>query len=583
MCGLGGFIAQDVNFDATEKLKKCATLLLHRGPDTYGLYRDGRVNLLHTRLKILDLSDKASQPFVYKNIVLSYNGEIYNYSSIKKELQLLKYNFDTESDTEVLAAAYIHWGIDFLNKIEGMFAIAIYDKKKQKVLLARDIFGEKPLYYSRYGGLSFFSELNPFHIIINDLKKSIVACNHFLSIGYILHPHTPYQDVFMLSPASYLLYDISNDTHTFSTFFNVANQFRNKISLNESEIVSVTKMLVEKAITKRIMGDVPWGVFLSGGLDSAIISSVTRERGYKPPCFNACFKSVKGYENGATARYLSTHFSCEHHEVNLDNILIENLNAFISKQDYITFDNSTFPIYELAKLARVHVKYVLTGDGADEIFGGYSTYKADRLNTLFLKAIPILRANLFQTFIKSFGTDRNDSVGWHTKASRFLTGIDTDARVAHYNWRKIFSLTERINIIGNNHAEEILDSDPIKHFKNIYDTVTDLDIQDQHRYVDIKTWLTDNILIKLDRSTMSVGLEARSVYLDKELFSFAASCPPKLLIDKRLLKNATTSFLPSSILNGSKRGFNSPVAHWFSLKEDEFKFMTGYIYHKKLI
>lgn len=224
------------------------------------------------------------------------------------------------------------------------------------------------------------------------------------------------------------------------------------------------------------------------------------------------------------------------------------------------------------------MKFVLTGDGGDEIFGGYPTYRADRIGRKIKLLIPFLKISGISRMIISLLKDSNDKVGPKTKAYRFFKGLDTDEKVSHYNWRLIFYPEERVSIMGPAYRELVYDTDPLRQFLKKYAEVSDLDMTDQHLYVDALTWLTDNNLIKLDRSTMAHGLEARSPLLDIALCSYVAGCPVKLKRDKYLLKMALHDLLPATLINKPKTGFNAPVAKWLDIREDEFKYYTHMLY-----
>lgn len=263
MCGIAGFHLSFSPEKKVELLHAITQRLHHRGPDASGIYMDDNMCLAHTRLKIIDLSDEANQPFSYEDdrVVLVFNGEIYNYADLRSELLHQGHHFRTKSDTEVIAAAYACWGISCLEKLDGMFALGIYDRVQKKVILARDVFGKKPLYYSRKDGLSFASELSAFPLLYPDLALEPAAINHYLSLGYILHPLTPYQDVFLLPPASYAEYDLTTSSFSTSTYFSYADCFRNKFVADTTTIIDSTLSLLNEAVSKRLIGDVPYGIF----------------------------------------------------------------------------------------------------------------------------------------------------------------------------------------------------------------------------------------------------------------------------------------------------------------------------------
>src|SRR5690606_33030651 len=266
MCGILGFHSEYSEEKSAALLRQSVQTLSHRGPDYTGTYFHNKVYLAHTRLKIIDLSENSNQPLMYLDrVVVSFNGEIYNFETLKRELQQAGFVFKSLGDTEVIAAAYLHWGASFVNKLDGMFALSIYDIAENKILLARDIFGKKPLYYSTKNGFEFSSELNAFKTLHGSLKINPEAINHFLAIGYILNPLSPYCDIEMLPPSTILTYCLNTKQIKKETYFNYADCFRTKTPSKKQDIVSELKLLLEEAVKKRMIGDVPMGIFLSSG------------------------------------------------------------------------------------------------------------------------------------------------------------------------------------------------------------------------------------------------------------------------------------------------------------------------------
>lgn len=582
MCGIVGFIREKEEEANVSLLKKALETIQHRGPDFKDIFHYKNYYTAHSRLKIIDLSDEANQPFVYKDrLVVSYNGELYNFKSLKNTLEAKGHLFSTNSDTEVLAAAFLEWNTKAFEKFDGMFAIAIFDKIENKLYLARDIFGKKPLYYSHGSIFSFASELNAFEIILNKITINPIAINHFLAIGYILHPYTLYQEVNALPPASFLVHDLENKTQIIQKYYDYSEAFSNKLNLNEEDFIATTEDLLLKAIEKRLVGDVPAGIFLSGGIDSAGIAGILKKH-FKVniPCYTISFEQTR-YSELQRAQEVIQHLDLPHSGIDMTFIQKKAFERYIHQCDYTTFDNSSYPIYKLAERAKNEVKFVLTGDGSDEVFGGYATYKADALNQKLKPLIPILKKSKISKIMVRLTQGYNDKVGFATKINRFFDGFNTDFKQAHYAWRTIFNMEERIALLGEENREMIMDTDPFHVFSQHYNEVKDLELKDQNMYVDSQTWLTDNNLVKVDRNTMANGLEARCPYLDKDLTRFLAQCPVHLKKDKYLLKQVLKKYLPKGFLKKPKVGFNSPVHLWFNTNENEFKFYTSMIFENK--
>lgn len=582
MCGFVGFIKNGNLPTIQNELKLCLSSIQHRGKDYQQSYTQPPFFCAQSRLKIIDLDDTSNQPFSYNNqLIVLFNGEIYNYLQLRSELKNKGYNFSTLGDTEVIAAGFIEWGVKLFEKLDGMFALSIYDLRFYQIIMARDIFGKKPLYYSTHRDFTFCSELDAFKILFPDLKVSLEAINQFLSIGYTLCPTTIYEDVFLLPPASFMIYEIDKKCFHIHEYYSIENQFTNKHQLSTKDIILNTKDLLTNAIKKRWVGDVEGGIFLSSGLDSCAIAALSsRILGIQTFSFTISFKGTI-YDESEIARQVANYFNFKHYNLDLNTIDLDEFNFYLTNQDYLTFDNSSYPIYKLSEFASKKVGYVLTGDGGDELFGGYTTYRADQINHRIKLIIPLLKNLGILKSIQHLSKHKNDKVGFLTKINRLSKGIDVDERKSHYQWRMIFSPEQVIKIMGDEHREFVYDTDPYRIFQKKYDIVQHLELKHQHMYVDIKTWLTDNNLIKLDRNTMSHSLEARSPFLDKDLFEFVAACPVKYKSDKYLLKQTLSTILSDEYIHRKKSGFNSPVYKWFELQENEFEFYTRYIYTKK--
>lgn len=583
MCGIVGFYKQGDSEALHNVLDKALNCIAHRGPDFSDTIKFSNYYTAHARLKIIDLSSTANQPFFYaEKVILSYNGELYNYLALKAALIKLGYQFNTNSDTEVIAASYLAWGNSCFAKFDGMFALAIFDVFQNKIVLARDIFGKKPLYYSNDSFFCFASELEPFKFLLPKTTVSLKAINHFLSIGYVLHPNTIYEEVNMLPPSSFLEFDVNTNKTTIKKYFHYDDCFRKKLVYkNELEIIENIDFFLKEAINKRLVGDVKAGVFLSGGVDSAGVAGILKKQfNVLLPCYTIAFKNTIYNELERASSTTSFH-KLEHHSIDLTSIDINDFNDYLEKTDYLTFDNSSYPIFKLSELASKNVKFVLTGDGSDEIFGGYATYKADKINQKIAFLQPFLEKIGMQSLIVKLTENINDKVGWGTKINRLFLGLNKNHRIAHYKWRQIFSSEEIISLLGKEYRDLVIETNPLKQFIAHYENVKDLDPINQHLYVDAQTWLTDNNLIKVDRNTMANGLEARCPYLDKDLITFMASVPVHLKNDKYLLKKVLENYIPKDVLEQRKVGFNSPVHLWFNTNENEFKFYTSMIFENK--
>jgi asparagine synthase (glutamine-hydrolysing) len=590
MCGIAGKLHWGTGFDA-ELMKKMNHAIRHRGPDDEGILELGNISLGHRRLSIIDLSAEARQPMSEstQSCHIVFNGEIYNYREIKEELLKDGYKFRNQSDTEVVLNAYMKWGVKCLEKFNGMFAFVIWDNKKQELFAARDRFGKKPFYYAfKNGQFTFASEPKA---ILEDKtisrKHDPVALNCYLALGYILAPMSFYSDIKKLMPAHYIVIKNRGASFEEKPYWDYSNAFRSKTSQSENEICENILHHLEKSVRYRLIADVPVGSFLSGGIDSSsIVASVKKINSSPLHTFNIGFEQ-KSYNEYDDALKVSQLFNTQHHAKLIGNKDIQSLiNQSVAAFDEPFADNSLIPMYEVSKLAAKHVKVVLSGDGADEMFAGYITYKADNYFKLYKKTPAFLRRSLGKAF-NGMQASEDQKIGFKYKMKQFLSGSVDDEIHAHYSWRLFFNPEERIKILGEEHRKLVYETDPVLEFRKHYERVKDLEWLDRHLYVDAMTWLADDILPKVDRTTMNAGIEARAPYLDYHFASYAASIPCHLKLNggktKFILKKSLEKLLPKDVLYKKKSGFNAPVGQWIGVKEgDEFKSFNKFVYLSKV-
>lgn len=590
MCGIAGKLNWETFSSAGTVLKMCEKMI-HRGPDDSGIVTLENITLGHRRLSIIDLSDNAKQPMVSRDgrYHIVYNGEVYNFKDIRKELKSLNVSFKSNSDTEVVLYSYIQWGKECLNRFNGMFAFAIWDNHLKELFLARDRFGKKPLYYhiNNRKELTFASELTAL-IADNSIPRriSFEALNCYLAIGYILSPMTLYKDVYKLEPASYMLVSNEGEKITKHKYWDYAKVFYPKTGEDESTIAEHLKFLLEESVKRRMVSDVPIGAFLSGGVDSSSIVSLMKKYhkgdlhtfsvGFRQESYNEMTDAER------TAKWIGT---IHHNHICEVNDGMDILNNALDSFDELFADNSLIPTYEVSRLASQYVTVVLSGDGADELFAGYVTYKADKYYN-YVRFVPQF---LKKAFIKLGVNYANfqKKLNWGYKTKQFFYGALHSPEQAHYLWRVFFHPEERIGILGEQYKELIYDTDPFHIFKKYYDVVADLKALDRNLYVDGMTWLPDDILVKVDRVSMQSSIEVRCPYLDVELLSYAASIPVELkmkgLKTKYILKKALKDVLPGFVLSKKKSGFNAPIGAWIDTKGlDEFCAFNRYVFRRKL-
>jgi asparagine synthase (glutamine-hydrolysing) len=591
MCGIAGKInfQQSPSIAAVEKMTE---KLRHRGPN-FGqvLSLDDHAVFGHRRLSIIDLTPNANQPMQDREMryAIVYNGEVYNFMELRKELECFGHTFRSRSDTEVVLYSFKTWGTSCFEKFNGMFACAIYDSREKSCVLARDKMGEKPLYYTLLNNeLSFASECTALLEDANIQTKctvSIEALNHYFALGYILSPATIYKEINKLEPATFAAYS-KNGNLTKKVYWEYKKYFFIHNDKTERQMVDHLDLLINDSVCQRLVSDVPVGAFLSGGLDSSGIVSIARKH-YGPSLqtYTVSFDE-KSYNEGNDARLVADYCRTNHREVSI-NLAIdpEIIGDAIRCYDEPFSDTSLVPLFALSRLAAQTIKVVFSGDGADELFGGYSTYKADGLKKR-LDIFPIPLRRLLSGFLQRCALESNRKMNFGFRMKQFSKGLAGDYRFAHFAWRELFTLEQRTAIIGPDYRREILETDPFELFLGYYDDVKKLDPLSQHLYVDAKTWLADDILVKIDRAAMAHSLETRCPYLDARIIEFAASIPSamklKKSVAKYILKKVYARYLPSKILFKRKSGFNAPIKHWLGPSNlNEFALFNLYVANER--
>lgn len=570
MCGIAGIIGPAV-LENKEALTKLCDGLAHRGPDAHGLWIDetNHIALAHTRLSIIDLNDTANQPFIDPtgNYVLTFNGEIYNYKTLRAELESTGVIFRTQSDTEVLLESYKRWGPDCVKKLEGMFAFAIWDAKQKSLFAARDRLGKKPFFYAVLeNGLAFASEP---HVLLelSNFKKSLhlTAMRAFLLLGYSPGTQTLWKDIFRLPAAHALL--VQNGRSKIWRYWNLLESFENKINITEQDAAAHINTLLDAATETRLQSDVPFGLFLSGGLDSSAVlaSMASKIGGDTIRTFSIGFNDPR-YNESETAAKTAAHFGTKHKTFTLDPDTLDFAKILAHATNDPLADASFIPTYELSRLSRQSVKMILSGDGGDELFAGYPTYIASALHKKLSPFVP------FPLPLPAPKTRRSFYYNFY----QFAQGLPRDARRAHFSWRVFTSVKNWKKTFTPEFLENFSFDEIYALFEPHYEDSKHLEPLDQALYVDTKTWLVDSVLVKMDRATMSNGLEARAPLLDHRMVEFAASLPPSMKLKKlkrkyhmkHILREAQRSRLPEFLFNEPKRGFSVPISAWMRECDD---------------
>jgi asparagine synthase (glutamine-hydrolysing) len=581
MCGIIGIVRLDGS-PCIPALSAGLRRLHHRGPDAQtAIDIDGVAAFGHARLAIIDLTATGEQPMRDSTgrYVITYNGEVYNFAELRRELEGFGHRFSSTSDTEVVLAAYAQWGLEALGRLDGMFAFGLWDTVDRRLVLARDRFGEKPLYYAiQSNRVLFASELSALRAtnLLANKPPSIVAWSDYLALGYIPAPQTAHPDVLKLEAASYLVFDDGHLTAS-GTYWDYAAAFRQK--RHDSDRVLVDSLLdkLQRAVRSRLVSDVPVGAFLSGGIDSStIVGLMAGALPYDLHTFSVSFEPSQ-YDEAGDARRIAQRFGTTHHEHRItlqEGAEIARDAAKIYDEPFS--DTSLVPMVSVARVASHHVKVALSGDGADEILAGYVTYRADQALSWLSRVPPAWRETLSRAMRRHIREEESLKTTWRFKARQFAKGLPEGPAIAHARWRELHSRREVIDALGAANAKEICEHSPARAALRHYRDVPDLDWLDQHLYVDAKTWLTDDVLVKVDRAAMASSLETRAPFLAREVVEHAAGLPIHLKLGRRVgkvaLRQATAQLLPSATLRKPKAGFSAPVNAWFGWTGDnEYK------------
>lgn len=569
MCGIAGILSWK-NKDNSSILQRMTQRLSHRGPDADGYWCNGVIALGHRRLSIQDTSNIANQPMhdASGRYKIAFNGEIYNFQKLQKSLMQFGYEFKTHGDTEVILNAWHRWGIDALSHFEGMFAFALWDNQEKFLYLIRDRFGEKPLYYfmTSDNEVVFASELKSL-LTHPDCPSAVNpnAISQFLSLNYILTDQCIFNGIYKLPPAHYAVFK-QVEAPQIKQYWSLAEAFYEpKWSFSESELIEQFNELFTDVIKDCSLSDVPLGLFLSGGMDSSTIASaISKASSYSNPmAFTIGFKD-KSYDELDKAKLIADHTKIKHFWEARDSEDVNFVKKIIENFDEPFADTSMIPVYILSGLARKNATVCLSGDGGDELFGGYETYKADIMHNFF-RHIPF--KNGLSKFVHSIPVSLN-KVSLDYKLKQFTNGLHLSPQEAHYSWRTIFSESEKQAIVNSNCKDAIQNHNPFTSFNKFYNDVKDCNMLEQHFYVDMKTWMVDDILVKVDRISMMHSLEVRAPFLNHRLAEWIIRLPTKYKINnlrtKYLLKKSQEKNLPHSIIYGKKEGFSSPVSEWIT-------------------
>ena len=561
MCGFTGIINYNglSNDNLEKKMELALKRLYPRGPDQQGKWRDNKSFFVHSRLSILDTSLAGKQPMRKYGKVIVYNGEVYNFKELKIQLIKYGYNFSSNSDCEVLLAGWDKWGIKVLDYINGMYAFALWDAEKEKLTLVRDPYGKKPLYYIlQQNGISFSSDLKSLEKIITSCEINIQAVESLFSFRFIHDPLTIYKNVKKLSAGNFL--EIDSKKSIQKKWYNLSDRKSNLFDRNG--LSSNLNNYFDASVKRRLVSDVPIGLLLSGGLDSSLILSSIAKQGIKIPCFTMGFKdSKKYYEERPEAQRLAKYFGMEHHDLEISSSsLLKMVPDIFVACDEPFADTSSLPFYALSKEVSKNVTVALTGDGGDEVFGGYRKYNAELWQFIGLLIPELFRKFLANNLIEDKGSIYGEM---SRRFKRYLLNISNDPISRHINWLQQINQKDLNLLLGSNHADN---------FRNIF-KISRQGFSDKINSIlagDLAISLSGDMLVKTDRMSMANSLEIRSPFLDKDLVEYSFSIPGNYKVGylkgKKILRKAFKDRLPSWSRNLPKKGFEVPIADW--LKKD---------------
>ena len=567
MCGIVGWLSSSHTIDA-RILRAMTDALAHRGPDAAGLHINGRIGLGHRRLSVIDTAETANQPMHDGDgaCVLVFNGEIYNFRELRADLERHGHRFRTRSDTEVILEAYKRHGAACVERFNGMFAFALWDTRQQRLFLARDRAGEKPLFYAQTpAGFVFASEpraLRHHPAVSRDVDPAGLA--KYLAFNYVPGAGTLYSAIRKLPPACTMIVG-PDGRPQISSYWDLAPHYgRDHGFRSEAEAEEALRALIDDSTRLRMVSDVPLGAFLSSGIDSSTIVAAMIQTGADVRSFSIGF-DADGFDEAADARRTARALGVVHSEERLDLDPAAMVSAAVHAADEPLADNSALPTWLLSRFTRRHVTVALSGDGGDELFGGYETYLADRV----ARPLACLPGPLWRTVASA--ADRLlpvsfDKVSWDYKARHFLRGLSHGWPGAHGAWRTIFDEGEQARLLRPEVRAAAAAGDPYEDTFAAYAAAPEAHFLDRAMYVDIRTWMADDILVKVDRMAMAHGLEVRAPFLDHRIMELAASLPHGWKVrgrrTKHILRQSQRDRLPPAVLSRRKLGFNAPMSHW---------------------
>ena len=561
MCGIAGIIARERERATVEEVRQMTDSIVHRGPDEEGIWADGNVGLGMRRLSIIDLSG-GSQPIYNEDgaIVVVFNGEIYNFRELRKDLETRGHKFYTHSDTEVVVHLYEEMGADCVTRLRGMFALALYDRKRKSLLLARDRLGKKPLYYALFNGRLYFgSEIKALLAVAPQLAEvDPEGLLQFFYFGYVPDPHSAFKHIHKLPPGH--LAEYGNGKIKLRQYWDVPQYGAHDPGSDEACLEEMERRL-EEAVRIRLISDVPLGAMLSGGVDSSLVVAMMARCSSVPvKTFSIGFGKAD-FNEAEYARLVAERFGTDHHELTVDPDIVETLNRLTGVMEEPFGDSSMIPTYLVSRLARENVTVALSGDGGDELFAGYDRYLVNLGRSQF-GWIPSWMGKAYRKHVYR-------RVPWNVYGRRFSWNMTLSSRDRYLDGLAFLPALDRERELFSDEFLEMAEclTPPFRSFQQYYDGAPAEDSLSRLLYLDTKTYLPGDILTKVDRLSMAASLEARCPILDHEFVEWVAGLPLKYkfrdgtrkYIFKKLAERVG---IPSALSHRRKAGFSMPLAHW---------------------
>ena len=573
MCGITGWANLDSHTPpregAQDLLHAMCERMVHRGPDSEGLHVTTGAALGMRRLAIIDLITGEQPAFNEdKSVAVVLNGEIYNYRELRADLEKRGHAFRSASDTEVLPHLYEEYGDGMVRHLNGMFAFALWDSKRRRMLIARDRFGEKPLYWGVFDNTLLFASEPKVLLAHRSVKPSLnlQALRHYLSFDYVPAPLSIYEGINKL-PAAHKL-TVENGRVNVECYWRLSYKTLDPVP-SEQEAAEHLRELIADAVRMRLVSDVPLGVLLSGGVDSSTVAAMAVQASSEAvKTFSISFAEAS-FDESAYARGVAKFLGTDHHEERLSANLAANLVGEIgSWMDEPFSDPSLVPTYLLSRFTRKHVTVALGGDGGDELFAGYQMYEGHRWAEIYKHVPRFLRAGVIEPLVKAMPV-KTKNLSFDYKALRFVNGSKYDAVARHHVWFGSFTPEEQHELLTAN-VLGATDGDIYAQAREFATECESDDLVTQMQNVDTRLYLAEDILTKVDRASMAVSLEVRAPFLDPRVAEFAASLPCNYKLrgskTKYILKKAVHEMLPPFVTRRGKKGFGVPVAEWLKVK-----------------